>query len=138
MKVDVNPSWVQNPSDPTAPYAYAGQYPYTPDYPIMDKTPLFDGTDLESQDSGIEGSRGEEIDIKDHGIEGCAPAERPRTLSTRDPRMRNVSVAGPSRLYGRSSTPMIDLQSIASVEATIDASASSDGEERLVIELGDE
>ena len=42
MKVDVSPSWVQPPSDPTAPYAYAGQYPYTPDYPILDTTSLFE------------------------------------------------------------------------------------------------
>ena len=42
MKVDVSQSWVQPPSDPTAPYAYAGQYPYTPDYPILDTTSLFE------------------------------------------------------------------------------------------------
>ena len=134
MKVDVSPSWVQTPSNPTAPYAYAGRYPYTPDYPILDAAPLYDKTDVESQDSGIGGLRGEEIDIKDHGIEGCAPTDRPRTLSSRDPRRRKVTVAGPSRLYDRSSTPMIDLQNIASTGATTD----SDGDERLVIELGDE
>ena len=138
IKVDVGPSWVQTQSGGASPYAYAGQYPYTPGYTILDTTPLFDGTDVESQDSGMGGSRSEEIDIKNHGIEGCAPADRPRTLSARDPRIRKVSVAGPSRLYGRSSTPMIDLQNIASTGATTDASASSDGEEKLVIELGDE
>ena len=134
MKVDVSPSWIHTPSDPTTPYAYVGRYSYTPDYPILDTTPLFDGTDVESQDGGIGGSRSEEIDIKNHGIKGCAPADRPRTLSARDPRIRKVLVAGPSRLYGRSSTPMIDLQNIASTGATTD----SDGEEKLVIELGDE
>ena len=43
-------------------------------------------------------------------------------------------VAGPSRLYGGSSTPMVDLQNIASTGATTD----SDGDDKLVIELGDE
>ena len=134
MKVDVSPSWVQIPPDPTEPYAYAGRYPYTPDYPILDATPLYDRTDMESQDSGIGGSRAEKIDIEEHGIEGCAPADRPRTLSSRDPRRRKVTVAGPSRLYGGSSTPMIDLQNIASTGAT----TGSDGDKKLVIELGDE
>ena len=100
--------------------------------------PLFDGTDVESQDSGIGGSRREEIDLKDHGIEGCAAVRPPHTPSSRDPRIRKVSVAGPSRLYGRTSTPMIDPQNIASTEATNNASVSSDEEEKLVICLGDD
>ena len=53
MKVDVSPSWVHTPSDPTAPYAYAGRYPYTPDYPILDATPLYDRTDVESEAQGV-------------------------------------------------------------------------------------
>ena len=136
--MDVSPSWVQTPSGGASPYAYAGQYPYTPGYPILDTTPLFDGTDVESQDSGIGGSRSEEIDIKDHGVEGCAAVRRPHSPISRDPRIRKVSVAGPSSLYGRTSTPMIDPQNIASTGATNDASVSSDGEEKLVIVLGDE
>ena len=138
IKVDVGPSWVQTQSGGASPYAYAGQYPYTPGYTILDTTPLFDGTDVESQDSGIGGSRREEIDLKDHGIEGCAAVRPPHTPSSRDPRIRKVSVAGPSRLYGRTSTPMIDPQNIASTEATNDASVSSDEEEKLIICLGDE
>ena len=47
-------------------------------------------------------------------------------------------MAGPSSLYGRSSTPMLDLQNIASAGAADKAAASSDGEEKLVIVLGDE
>ena len=138
IKVDVGPLWVQTQADGASPYAYAGQYPYTPGYTILDTTPLFDGTDVESQDSGIGGSRREEIDLKDHGIEGCAAVRPPHTPSSRDPRIRKVSVAGPSSLYGRTSTPMIDPQNIASTEATNDASVSSDEEEKLIICLGDE
>ena len=134
MKVDVSPSWVQTPPNPTEPYAYVGQYAYTPDYLILDMTPLYDRTDVESQDSGIEGSRAKEIDIKEHSIEGCAPKDRPRTISSRDPRRRRVMIAGPSRLYGGSSTAMINLQDIANTGATTD----SDGDDKLVIELGDE
>ena len=134
MKVDVSPSWVHTPSDPTAPYAYVGRYPYTPDYPILDATPLYDRTEVESQDSGIGGSRSEEIDIKDHGIEGCAPADRPRNFSSRYPRRRKGTVKEPSRLYDRPSTPMIDPQNIANTGANND----SEDEGRLVIELGDE
>ena len=128
----------QTQSGGASPYAYAGQYPYTPDYPILDTTPLFDGTDVESQDSGIGGSRREEINLKDHGIKDCAAVKPPHTPSSRDPRRRKLSVAGPSSLYGRTSTPMIDPQNIASTEATNDASVSSDGEMKLVIVLGDE
>ena len=136
--MDVGPSWMQTQADGASPYAYAGQYPYTPGYTILDTTPLVNGTDVESQDSGIGGSRREEIDLKDHGIEGCAAVRPPHTPSSRDPRRRKVSVAGPSRLYGRTSTPMIDPQNIASTEATNDASVSSDEEEKLIICLGDE
>ena len=134
MKVDVSPSWVQTPSDPAAPYAYAGRYPYTPDYPILDAAPLYDRTDVESQDSGIEGSRAEEINIKEHGVEGCAPKDRPSNISSRDPKRRRVMIAGPSRLYGGSSTPMIDPQNIANTGPASD----SDGDDKLVIVLGDE
>ena len=134
MKVDVSPSWIQNPPDPTEPYAYVGQYPHTPGYPILDTTPLSVRTDAESQDSGIEGSRAEEINIKEHSVEGCAPKDRPSNISSRDPRRRGVTIAGPSRLYGGSSTPMIDPQNIANTGAA----SNSDGDDKLVIVLGDE
>ena len=117
--------------------------------PLLDTTPLLDRTDVESQNSGIGGSRIAEIDVKDHGIEGCTATPEPQILvhvgrtdpqrcpSTRDPRVHNVSVAGPSSLYGRSSTPMLDLQNIASAGAADETAASSDGEEKLVIVLED-
>ena len=91
-----------------------------------------------------------EIDIKDHGTKGCAAAPEPqipvrnkrtcppRGRSTRDPRTRHVSMAGPSSLYGRAGTPMADLQNIAHAGATEEASIPSDGEEKLGIVLGDE
>ena len=46
MKMDVSPSWIQKPPDPTEPYACVGQYPHTPGYPILDTTPLYDRTDV--------------------------------------------------------------------------------------------
>ena len=45
----------------------------------------------------------------------------------------------PARLYGRAGTPMVDLQNIAITDPTDEASiSSSDGEDKLVIKLGDE
>ena len=131
-------------------YAYGGEYATPPGFPILDTTPLLDRTDAESQDSGFEGTRKMEIDIKDHGIEGCSAAPEPRIpvrnerlgsprgLSTRNPRARHLSVADPSSLYGRAGTPMVDLQNIAHTDANEEASIPSDGEEKLVIVLGDE
>ena len=91
-----------------------------------------------------------EIDTKEHGIEGCSTAPEPQTparngmagsprgLSTRDPRTRHVSLAGPTSLYSIAGTPMADLQNIAQTGATNEASLPSDGEEKLVIVLEDE
>ena len=149
VKVDVNPSWAEPPPGSASPYAYGREYS-TSDFHILDTTPLFDRTDAESQDSGIGGSGSAEIDIKDHGVEGCSAARGPHPLahnggtdsqrrpSSRDPRVRKVSIAGPSSLYGRSSTPMLDPQNIASSGAIDSTTGSSDGEEKLVIFLGDE
>ena len=47
-------------------------------------------------------------------------------------------MAGPSSLYGRAGTPMADMQNIAHAGDTKEASIPSDGEEKLVIVLGDE
>ena len=44
----------------------------------------------------------------------------------------------PARLYGRAGTPMVDLQNIAITDPTDEAPISSDGEDKMVIELGDE
>ena len=124
-------------------YAYGGEY-------TIPGSQILDRTDAESQDSGFDGTRNMEIDIKEHGIEGCSaiPEPRipvcnertgqPRSLSTRDPRARHVSMADPSRLYGRAGTPMVDLQNIALTDPTEEASIPSDGEDKLVIVLGDE
>ena len=91
-----------------------------------------------------------EIEIKEHGIEGCSATPEPRapagnertdqlrSLSTRDHGPRQVSVAGPSRLYGRAGTPMIDPQNIALTDPAKEVSIPSDGEDKLVIVLGDE
>ena len=137
------------PSGGMTQYAYAGEYT-TPVFQILDTSPLWDRTDAESQDSGFDGTRNMEIDIKEHGIEGCSatPEPRipvgnertgqPRSLSTRDPRARHVSMADPSSLYGRAGTPMVDLQNIALTDPTEEASIPSDGEDKLVIVLGDE
>ena len=147
--MDVSPSWMGPPTGGITLYAYGGEYA-TPGFQILDTTPLLDRTDAESQDSGFEGTRNMEINIKDHGTKGCAAAPEPRIpvrnertgpprgLSTRDPRARHVSMADPSSLYGRAGTPMVDLQNIAHTGATDEASIPSDGEEKLVIVLGDE
>ena len=150
VKVDVSPSWMEPPTGGITLYAYGGEYASPPGFPILDTTTLLDRTDAESQDSGFEGTRNMEIDIKDHGIEGCSAAPEPRIpvrngrtgsprgLSTRDPRTRHVSLAGPTSLYGKARTPMADLQNIAQNGATDEASLPSDGEEKLVIVLENE
>ena len=149
LKVDVSPSWTGTPTGGMIHYAYGGEYT-VPGLQILDTAPLWDRTDAESQDSGFDGTRNMEIDIKEHGIEGfsATPEPRipvgnertgqPRSLSTRDPRACQVSMAGPSRLYGRAGTPMIDLQNIALTDPTEEASIPSDGEDKLVIVLRDE
>ena len=149
FQVGVSPSWTGTPTGGITLYAYGREYA-TPGFQILDTTPLLDRTDAESQDSGFEGTRNMEIDIKEHGTEGCSAAPepripvrnertgRPRSLSTRDPRARHVSMADPSRLYGRATTPMVDLQNIALTDPTEEASIPSDGEDKLVIVLGDE
>ena len=88
---------------------------------------------MESQDSGIGGARSEEIDVKEHGAEGCTAPKPPHNPTPRDPRTRRVAVAGPSSLYGIISTPMIDPENIASIETIDDFFASSDDEDRLTI-----
>ena len=97
------------------------------------------------------------MDIKEHGVKGCltAPdlhlpgqnimAGPPQRLSTRDPRMRQISLAIPTRLYGRAETPMSDPQNIAQGcsdalfrdLATEKVSLPSDGEDRLIIDVED-
>ena len=47
-------------------------------------------------------------------------------------------MTSPARLYGRAGTPMVDLQNIAITDPTDEASIPSDGEDKLVIALGDE
>ena len=150
IKVDESPSWMEPPSGSITLYAYGREYATAAGFPILDTTPLPDRTDTESQESGIGGTRNTELDIKDHGIKGCSatpepqiPARNgrmgpPRCLSTRDPRASHVSVANPSSLYSRSGTPMVDLQNIAHTGAADKSATSSDGEEKLVILLGDE
>ena len=147
--MDVSPSWTGTPTGGMIHYAYGGEYT-APGLQDRDTAPLWDRTDAESQDSGFDGTRNMEIDIKEHGIEGCsatpeprAPVgnertDQPRSLITRDPRARQVSVAGPSRLYGRAGTPMINPQNIALTDPAEEASIPSDGEDKLVIVLGDE
>ena len=54
------------------------------------------------------------------------------------PREEEDTGSGQSRLYGRAGTPMIDLQNIALTDPTEEASIPSDGEDKLVIVLGDE
>ena len=75
--MDVSPSWVEPPCGGSTLYAYNGEYSNTPVFPILDTTPLLYRTDVKSQDSGIGGSRIAEIDIKDHGIKGCAATPEP-------------------------------------------------------------
>ena len=147
--MDVSPSWTGTPTGGITLYAYGGEYT-TPGFQNLDTAPLLDRTDAESQDSGFDGTRNMEIDIKEYGIEGCSAIPEPRipvcnertgqsrSLSTRDPRARHVSMADPSRLYGRAGTPMVDLQNIALTDPTEEASIPSDGEDKLVIVLGDE
>ena len=128
----MDPLWIQLPAEETPPPAYAVQLSYEPDFEILDTTLLLDGTDAESQDSGIGGARSEEINVKKHGAEGCMPPKPPGNPTPRDPRTRRVVVAGPSSLYGMTSTPMIDPENIASI--TIDKFfPSSDDEDRLTI-----
>ena len=133
VKLDMDPLWIQVPVEDAPPPAYAVQLSYVPDFEILDTTPLLDGTDVESQDSGIGGARSEEIDIKEHGAEGCTAPKPPDNPTPRDPRTRRVAVAGPSSLYGITSTPMIDPENIASIETIDDIFASSDDEDRLTI-----
>ena len=74
---------------------------------------------------------------------GVAPSK----ISGRDPRRRQVSLASPTRLYGRAETPMADPHNIAQGSSEVfqlrdlsmeDVSIPSDAEDNLVINVDDE
>ena len=158
MKVDVSPSWLEPPTGGITLYAYGAECSAPPGFPILDMAPLLDSTDAELQDSGFGCARPAEIDIKEHGVEGCATAPDAQNparnttegtqgrLSTRDPRTRYVSVASPLSLYRKPEAPMADQQNIAQSRpdglfhglSTEEVSLPSDDEDRLVINVEDE
>ena len=158
MKVDVSPPWLEPPTGGVTLYAYDGEARASPGFAILDTALLLDRADAESQDSGFGCVRTTDMDIKEHGVEGCSKAPDlrlpgqnntagpPRRLSTRDPRTRHVSLASPTSLYGRAETPMADLQNIAQGHSdglfqglsTEEVSLPSDGEDKLVIDDEDE
>ena len=129
---------------------------------ILDTSSLYDRVDIESQDSGFKYASVTEIDIKEHGIDQAegfptthgrhlpdlAKTARPPPKSGgRDPRLRQVSLASPTSLYGRAETPMADPQNIAQGCSetqllrdllTEDVSLPLEGEDRLVIDVDDE
>ena len=125
MKVDVSPPWLEPPTGGVTLYAYGGESRASPGFTILDTALLLDRTDAESQDSGFGCVRTTDMDIKEHGVEGCSTAPDPQTpgrnntagpprrLSTRDPRTRHVSLASPTSLYGRAETPMANPQNIS-------------------------
>ena len=129
---------------------------------ILDTSPLYNTVNVESQDSGFGYAGVTEIDIKEHCIDQIEDfltiqglhlpnptktARPPPKSGGRDPRLRQVSLASPTSLYGRAETPMADPQNIAQgcSEAhlfrgllTEDVSLPSEGEDRLVINVDDD
>ena len=143
-------------------YSYDGEDKEPSDFAILDASSLFDGVNIESQDSGFEYASVTEIDIKEHCIDQAEdsptmhrlhfpdPAKTgrpPPKSSGRDPRLRQVSLASPTSLYGRAETPMADPQNIAQGCSEAhpfrdhlrkDVSFPSDREDRLVIDVDNE
>ena len=95
MKVDVSPPWLEPPTGGVTLYAYAGEYRTSRGFPILDTALLLDRTDKESQDSGFGCVRPTDMDIKEHGVEGCSTAPDPQ------PPGRNITASPPRRLITR-------------------------------------